>query len=90
MNVGNSLKTLLTRLHQQEEEKAKDRDTKTEEVGKTLFISNGLVIDTCHLHADDGGIKLGTKCTNYGCNEVCNNESSWWFVSKSLRLCKKA
>ena len=33
-NVGNSLKSLLTRLHQQEEEKAKEGNTKTEEEGK--------------------------------------------------------
>ena len=36
VTVGNSLKTLLTRLRQREEEKANDRDSKMEEVGKTL------------------------------------------------------
>ena len=37
VNVGNSLKSLLTRLHRQEEEqKAKEGDTKAEEEGKPL------------------------------------------------------
>lgn len=44
VNVGNSLKTLLTRLRQREEEKAKDRDTKTEEVGKTLSSAMDLLL----------------------------------------------
>ena len=37
VNVGNSLKSLLTRLRRQEEEqKAKEGDAKTEEEGKSL------------------------------------------------------
>ena len=34
VNIGNSLKSLLTRLRRQEEEKAKEGNTKTEEEGK--------------------------------------------------------
>ena len=36
VNIGNSLKSLLTHLCRQEEEKAKEGNTKTEEEGKFL------------------------------------------------------
>ena len=74
MNVGNSLKSLLARLRQQEEQAAKAGETAPDAEGEspslwTVAAANWNIpfLSSC---LGDGEIKIGTKCTNFGCNAV--------------------